>query len=309
MKDLCKWPLVSVVVLNYNHSSDTIEFLESLYKSNYDNLEVIVVDNGSEPGEAELIKDKFKNVELYRVEKNIGYAPANNIGVKQAKGEYIFSLNNDIVVTENFIFPLLKVLQDNPDIGAVCPKIYFYDEPQNIQYTGYTEINPITLRNKSIGYNEPDNGQYNSDHITAFAHGGAIMFPAKLIEDVGHMSEYFFLYYEDMDWCKKIRNAGYKICYVHNSSIYHKDSVTTGANSPLKTYYLNRGRLIYMRRHIKFPLIIISLLYVYLFAFPKNIICFLFKKEYKQMKSFIRAYGWFIVHFFDKNMTSDPINI
>lgn len=299
-----QYPLVSIVTVNYNHSSDTIEFLESIENSNYKNIEIIVIDNGSEPGDAELIKERFKDISLYRIEKNIGFAPANNIGIKHTKGEYILSINNDMVVEKDFLFPLLKTLQENVDIGVVCPKIYFYDEPRNIQSTGYTEINPFTIRNKSIGYNEADKGQYNKDQITAFAHGGVCMFSAKLIKEVGLMSELFFLYYEDMDWCKRVRYAAYKICYVHNSVVYHKDSVTTGANSPYKTYYINRGRLIYMRRHIKFPLIILSILYIFLIALPKNLFFFMIKKEFDQMKAIIRAFAWFLRHLFDKSMTS-----
>ena len=301
------YPLISVVTVNYNHSSDTIEFLESIYNSSYKNLEVIVIDNGSEPGDAELIKNKFKDIALYRVEKNIGFAPANNIGIRNSTGEYILSINNDMVVDKDFLFPLLKVLQENPSIGMVTPKIYFYDEPRNIQSVGYTEMNPFTLRNKSIGFNEVDRGQYNNDQITAYAHGGACMVSSELVKDVGLMSELFFLYYEDIDWCRRIRYAGYQICYVHNSLVYHKDSVTTGANSPYKTYYINRGRLIYLRRHIKFPLLIYSVLYVFFIALPKALFVFLIKKEFAQMRALLKAYGWFLKHMFNKNMTCEPV--
>ena len=99
------YPLISVVTVNYNHSSDTIEFLESIYNSSYKNLEVIVIDNGSEPGDAELIKNKFKDIALYRVEKNIGFAPANNIGIRNSTGEYILSINNDMGVDKDFLCP------------------------------------------------------------------------------------------------------------------------------------------------------------------------------------------------------------
>lgn len=306
--DSLKNPLISVVTVNYNHSSDTIEFLESIYKSSYKNFEIIVVDNGSEPGDAELIKEKFNDITLYRLEKNIGFAPANNIGIRNSNGDYILSINNDMVVEEDFIEPLLKVLQENSEIGVVCPKIKFYDEPRNIQSAGYTEINPITVRNKSIGFNEADTGQYDKDNITAFAHGGATMFAKELLNDIGQMSEIFFLYYEDLDWCRRVRYAGYKICYVHNSTVYHKDSVTTGVNSPYKTYYINRGRLIYMRRHVKFPYIIPSTIYIFLIALPKNLLFFLIRKEFGQMKAIIKAFTWFFIHLFDKHMTSEPIN-
>lgn len=303
-----KSPLVSIITVNYNHSEDTIELLDSIKKITYPNIECIVLDNGSEIDNPDIIKRKYPEINFIKNKKNIGFAAANNIGIMHANGEYILLINNDMVVSDDFLSPLLKTLQKNPEIGVVCPKIYFYDEPRNIQYAGYTEINPFTIRNIAIGYNEPDKGQYDKDSITAFAHGGAIMFPTKLLNNVGKMSEYFFLYYEDIDWCKRVRYAGYKICYVHNSVVYHKDGATTGSNSPLKTYYINRGRLIYMRRHIRFPLIIVSMLYIFLFAFPKNILVFIIKKEFLQCKAYLSAFGWFIRHIFDKDMTLDHIH-
>ncbi len=302
-------PLVSVVTVNYNHANDTIEFLDSLFEITYPNLEVIVVDNGSEPQDPILINERFKGkIELFCIKNNIGFAPANNIGIQKSTGDYILSINNDMTVEKDFLEPLLKVLLSNPEIGIVSPKIYFYAPPRNIQSAGYTEINPFTIRNNSIGYNEPEKGQYERDTFSAFAHGGATMFPRKVLEDVGLMSEYFFLYYEDMDWCKRVRYAGYKICYVHNSKVYHKDSVTTGTNSPYKTYYVNRGRLIYMRRHVKFPLNILSLSYLFTVALAKNVVFAMAKKEFKQAYAVLRAYGWFIRHFFDKEMRKERVS-
>lgn len=299
-------PLISVVTVNYNHSNDTLEFLDSMANVTYPNLEFIVVDNGSELEDYEKLKNKYPDINLIRIEKNVGFAGANNKGIIQSKGDYILSINNDIIVTEDFLSPLLKKLRDNPELGVVCPKIYFYDPPQNIQYAGYTEFNQLTIRNKGIGYNEPDTGQYEEDTITAFGMGAAMLFPRKVLNEVGLMSEYFFLYYEDMDWSKRVRDAGYKIGYVHNAHVYHKDSVTNGPNSPVLSYYNNRGRLIYMRRNIKFPNIILSTLYLYFFALPKNVLTFLLKGELKNAYAFIRAYGWYLLHMFDKNIKDNP---
>ena len=94
-----------------------------------------------------------------------------------------------------------------------------------------------------IAYGEWDKGQYETDKITAFAHGAAMMVRRSIIQKVGMMPEVYFLYYEELDWCTSISKMGYKICYVHNSKIYHKESVSTGRLSPLKVYYMNRARL------------------------------------------------------------------
>ncbi len=300
------YPLISIVTVNYNHSNDTIEFLESMANVPYPNVEYIIVDNGSELEDYEKLKYSFPDYNYLRIEKNCGFAGANNRGLEQSNGDYILCINNDVVVTDDFLTPLLKKLQNNSDIGVVCPKVYFYDSPQNLQYTGYTEFNQITIRNSGIGYNEPDVGQYEEDKETAFAIGTAMLFSKEVLQDVGLMSEYFFLYYEDMDWGIRVRNAGYKIVYVHKSKVYHKDSITTGQNSPNFTYYNNRGRLIYMRRNIRFPKVLIGTFYLYLFALPKNVLTFLIKREFKNAWAFVKAYGWFLIHMFDKNIKDNP---
>lgn len=301
-----EYPLVSVVSVNYNHSYDTIEFLESLEKITYPNLEVIVVDNGSTLEDYNKLTRKFDYINFIRIENNIGFAGANNKGLLASNGEYILSINNDIIVTKGFLEPLVNKMQQHPDYGCVCPRIYFYDPPQNIQFAGYTEFNKLTIRNRGIGFNEPDVGQYDKDTTTAFAHGAAMLTSRKILMEIGLMSTYFFLYYEDMDWGKRLTNAGYKIGYVHNTHVYHKDSLTNGQNSPTFTYYNNRGRLIYMRRNIEFPMLLISSLYMYFFALPKNMLMFILKKKFKNAQALIRAYTWYIPHMFDKNVKDSP---
>ncbi len=302
-----KTPLISVVTVNYNHSDDTIEFLESMKNVPYPNLEFVIVDNGSEVEDYERLRNAFPDYKYIRIEINCGFAGANNRGLELASGDYILCINNDIIVTHDFLTPLLTKLQTNPSIGVVCPKVYFNDPPQNLQYTGYTEFNNITIRNHGIGYNEPDTGQYEEDRITAFAIGAAMLFSRDVLEKVGLMSEYFFLYYEDMDWGRRVRNAGYEIGYVHNAKVYHKDSVTTGQNSPNFTYYNNRGRLIYMRRNIKFPRNLLSGIYLYAFALPKNFLGLLIKGENKNAVAIFKAYLWFLIHMFDSNIKHNPM--
>jgi hypothetical protein len=294
-------PLVSIITVNYKRLQDTIELIESLEKITYSNVEIFVVDNNSNE-DLDQFKNNFPNLELIKNDKNLGFAAANNQGIRKAKGEYILLINNDVIVTPNFLEPLVNKLKFSKNIGIVSPKIFYHYSPKVIQYAGFTDIHPITIRNKGIGFNEVDSGKYETENITFYAHGAAFLFKANLIKEVGFISEAFFLYYEEMDWCKRVRNHGYSIFYIPQSVIYHKDSVSTVSDSPLKTYYLNRGRLIYMRRNIKFPLLIFSSLFQLLFAFPKNLALFLIKKKWNQAHAYRRAFGWFIKHFFDKKI-------
>ncbi len=294
-------PLVSIITVNYKRLHDTIELIESLEKITYPKIEVIVIDNNSNE-DLDQFKNNFPNLKLIKNDKNLGYAAANNQGIRKAKGEYILLVNNDVIVTPNFLEPLVDKLSFDENAGIVSPKIFYHYSPKVIQYAGFTDIHPITIRNKGIGFNETDTGKYDTEEKTFYAHGAAFLFKAKLIQEVGFMSEVFFLYYEEMDWCKRVRNHGHHIFYIPQSVIYHKDSVSTGPDSPLKTYYLNRGRLIYMRRNIKFPLLIFSSIFQLLFAFPKNLALFLLQKKWDQAHAYRKAFGWFIKHFFDKKI-------
>ena len=135
----------------------------------------------------------------------------------------------------------------------VSPKIKFSWGDNPIQFAGYTQLSSITMRNRAIGCGEADNGQYNTAHTTPYAHGAAMMVKREVIDKAGLMPECYFLYYEELDWSMMIRRAGYVIWYEPASTIYHKESQTTGQNRPLRTYYVTRNRLLFAKRNINSP--------------------------------------------------------
>jgi GT2 family glycosyltransferase len=105
------------------------------------------------------------------------------------------------------------------------------------------------MRNRSIGFGEEDHGQYDTAHPTPYAHGAAMMVKREVVEKAGLMPEYYFLYYEELDWSMMIRRAGFEIWYEPTSTIYHKESQSTGQKSPLRTYYITRNRLLFVKRN------------------------------------------------------------
>ena len=133
----------------------------------------------------------------------------------------------------------------------VCPKIRFAWGDNPIQFAGYTPLSRYTMRNRSIGFGETDKGQYDTAHSTPYAHGAAMMVKREAIEKVGLMPECYFLYYEELDWSMMFTRTGYSIWYEPACTIYHKESQATGQNSPLKTYFLTRNRLLFVKRNIK----------------------------------------------------------
>lgn len=242
-------PLVSIISVNYDQPEVTCEMLASLRKLSYPNIEIIVVDNGSPQFDPQIIKDNYPEIRLIRSKKNLGFAGGNNLAIAEAAGKYLFFLNNDTEVTSDCIEPLVNLFENNKSAGVASPKIIFFDSGNTIQYAGSTEINPWTGRNKGIGSMEKDIGQFDSASETDLAHGAAMMVPKAVIEEVGRMPEIYFLYYEELDWCEMIKRQGYTCHYIGQSSIYHKESISVGKSSLLKTYYINRNRLLFIRRN------------------------------------------------------------
>jgi GT2 family glycosyltransferase len=238
---------VSIITVNYNGFKDTCELIDSIPFN--ENMEVIVVDNDSLQDEASLIATQYPHVKTIRSERNLGFAGGNNLGIKAAKGKYIFLINNDTYFKEFNIQSLIDKLESSPNIGIVCPKIRFAWGENPIQFAGYTPLSKITVRNRAIGFGEEDKGQYNTAHPTPYAHGAAMFIKREAIEKVGLMPECFFLYYEELDWSMMFTRAGYTIWYDPSCTVYHKESQSTGQESPLRTYYMTRNRLLLVKRN------------------------------------------------------------
>lgn len=299
------YPLVSIITVNYNHPEVTIELLKSLQKISYPNIEIIVVDNASQESPL-TIKATFPGIIFIQNTKNLGFAGGNNSGVRKANGKYMLFINNDTEVEPDFLEPLVLKCESDARIGAVSPKIKFFYQPDTIQYSGQAPINPYTMRSFGYGYGAQDNGQFDTDSITNFVHGAAMLVPLSIIKEVGLMPECYFLYYEELDWCTSIKKNGYQLWYVHNSTILHKESVSTGKMTPFKTYFMNRSRLLYLRRNLNGITFLVSLLFQVFIAIPKNLLVFLFKNNMGHLKAYIRAIYWHISHLFSSEIHSNP---
>jgi len=292
-----KQPMVSIITVNYNQAVVTCEFLESIQKITYSNYEVIVIDNASPTEDPSSIKENYSFIKFIKSEVNLGFAGGNNLGVKEAKGEYLLFINNDTEVEPDFLQPMIEKFQEDDNIGMMSPKIRFHHTPDTIQYAGYTPMNPYTMRQHLIGYRKVDKGQFDKPGFTYSIHGAAMMVPRKVIQEVGMMTEVYFLYYEEHDWCARIKKAGYKVFYQPKSLVFHKESISTGKESPLKTYYISRNRVVYTRRNSKGLLFILNLLFLLGITLPKNTLVFLVKLRFDLLKAFYRAMFWNLFHF------------
>lgn len=240
---------ISIITINYNGLADTCALIETIPFN--ENLEVIVVDNASRNQEVETdtIAKRFPQVKVIKSKHNFGFAGGNNLGIQAAQGKYLFFINNDTIFKDFNIQALIDRLESSPTIGIVCPKIRFAWGNNPIQFTGYTPLSPITVRNQAIGFGEEDQGQYDTPHPTPYAHGAAMLIKREAIDKVGLMPECFFLYYEELDWSMMFTRAGFEIWYEPQCTIFHKESQATGQNSPLRTYYIVRNRLLLVKRN------------------------------------------------------------
>ena len=295
---------ISIITINYNGLKDTCELIETLPLED-ESIEVIVVDNASHEDEATLIESRYPQVKVIRSKKNLGFAGGNNLGIKAAHGKYLFFINNDTLLvsekrkvnSEKFataFHPLIDRLESSPKIGAVCPKIRFAWGNNPIQFAGYTTLSSITMRNRAIGCGEADQGQYDTAHPTPYAHGAAMMVKREVIEKAGMMPDCYFLYYEELDWSMMIRRAGYDIWYEPAVTVYHKESQTTGQQSPLRTYYITRNRLLFVKRNNTSVLRYLSYFYLTCLVTGRDILKYTFWHRFDLAKATIKGICDFI---------------
>jgi GT2 family glycosyltransferase len=246
-----KWPLVSVVFLNYN-GKKFANLWRSLFRVEYPNYEIIFVDNGSVDGSDKLFKklakkykkSKIKRLKIIKLENNVGYSKANNIGVKEARGKYIVLLSNDIEVDKYWLKNMINFLEKNKDVGVAQSFMFnFYKRNEKDRMGNFIDV---------IGYNTCyDNSIYSKNEpFEIFYSEGAVMFIRKdiLKETDGLFDEEYFMFFEDVDFCWRVHLRNYKIYMVPSSFVYHvRGGTVEGIVMKLNSLYLltnTRNRLL-----------------------------------------------------------------
>ncbi len=248
-------PLVYCIVLNLNGRKVIIEALVSILKMNYDNFRVLVVDNGSGDGSLALVKENFPEIETIENSENLGFGGGNNIGMRHAlaKGaEWIFLLNNDIVVDENLLTELMYEAVKDVHAGALGGKIYYHDEPNKIWFAG-GGINFFTGLTYHRHLRKIDTRQAERVTTSDYLTGCAFLVRASALNKVGLFDVAFFpSYVEDADLSLRLRTAGYKLLYVPAGKLWHKvSSFSGGGLTPLKTRLKTAHSLIFFSRYAR----------------------------------------------------------
>jgi GT2 family glycosyltransferase len=296
--DMLHRPLVSVITINFNQADYTLQMIDSLKLCGYDNIEIIVVDNASANDDVRKVELLYPDVKVLRLTENLGFAGGNNKGLEMAKGTYFLFLNNDTELVPGFLQTMIAVFEQYPDAGMVSPRLNYFNSPgkKTIQYAGSRPMNRFTGRGSNIGWGETDEGQYNFVIESDFAHGAALMFNHRVLDQVGCIPDQYFLYYEELDWCTAMQKKGLKAYYCGTALVYHKESISVGKNSSMKTYYMNRNRLLYLRRNNNKFSFYIALLFYSFVSMPVAIVRFMLHSEFKHLYAYFLAIAWHFSH-------------
>ena len=221
--------LVNIFVLNWNGKKITLDCLHSLDKVTYSNVNIVLIDNGSTDGSVNLIKKEFPNIEIIQLKENLGYSGGNNYGFKNVRilSEYSIFINNDTLVSTNFINPLIEPLKNDTSIIQTAPKIFYADDPNLLWFAGgYINLFFGWIRHRGI--RKIDKGQYNNSTLIDYATGCCICMRTKDFKLFKMFDESFSMYGEDVDLSIRVRKAGGKIMYIPESNIWHKVSASIG---------------------------------------------------------------------------------
>ena len=269
------YPLVSIVILNWNGLAYLKKCLQSLLCLTYPNYEVIVVDNGSSDGSPDIVERDFQNVRLIANNCNLGFAKANNIGIKAAKGDFVVLLNNDVVVDPLWLSELVKTVMQSPKIG-IASGVILQGKPSDLLWEAGKRMDVFTGATWRIGYGNKLNKLGKVQDIDFFSTCAALI-RKELVKKIGLIDEGYFVYFEDVDWAFSARRAGYECRLVPSAIVWHEGSAST-KKIPSKKFYwekLGHFRLIfkqfpleYLCSALIFQLMFVSFIQVTLFGCP-----------------------------------------
>ena len=285
-------PLVSIITVNFRKAGITCDFLDSLKQATYPNYELLLVDNGIIEDEQARFAAHHSQVKLVKSTENLGFAGGNNLAIRQARGKYLLLINNDTLVPPEFLEPMVAVMEADEQVGLVSPKIYYHDQPNMLQYAGQGYIEMRTGRGRDTAKHTIDEGQFAAQVEAAFAHGACMLIRAEVLEEIGLLREDYFMYYEELDFSVRARQAGWKIMYTPDAYIHHRESSSMGKFSPLKTYYMFRNRWLFVRRFGSWLDRLAFALYFLIIGIPVNLLRFALKREWLHVEAIWNGLVW-----------------
>jgi hypothetical protein len=243
-------PRVTIIILNWNGISDTLECLGSVTELEYPERQVIVVDNGSTDGSPSRIRERYPSVTLLQTGKNLGFTGGNNLGMRKALEmgtDYLWLLNNDTVLERDTLKNLVEVTRKSSEVWLASPTIFFHDAPEQVQFRG----SYIDWKKKRIVKLE-DEESFPGHGENVSLWGTALLIKRTAVERVGYLNDKYFAYHEDEEYSMRVARAGYRAIVVPEARIFHKNSRSTGSNdAPMQVFLRSRNLFFLWNDHLK----------------------------------------------------------
>lgn len=290
--------LVSIIIVNWNGKNHLNKCLPSVFSQNYKDIEIILVDNSSTDGSVKWVEKHFPKVKVITNARNLGFCEANNIGYKDSKGGHILFLNNDVVVTPDFLVNLISAMKKDEKIGGVQSKILMMDDPKRLDSVGSYLTGTGFLYHKGIF--EIDSREYSKTIYIYSAKGACMMFKRKLLEEIKVDGEIFdsryFAYFEETDLCHRVYMAGYKVVFVPESVIYHKLGATSQKlKKPFIEYHSYKNRICSYVKNLGFTNIL-RILPFHLFLCEGISFIFLLRGKVEIFIAIQKAFIWNLIN-------------
>jgi GT2 family glycosyltransferase len=260
-----KYPSVAIILVNWNGTKDTIECISSLSNLNYDNYDIIVVDNGSNDNAIASINNAYQNVEVIANSINVGYTGGNNIGIRyaiEAGYDYVWLLNNDTIVCNDSLSNLICIAMSYDNVGLLSPIIYYHKNRSLIQFSGsYVDWN----RYEVIHVNNVNNWEHECCGKDVALWGTALLINTNVITKIGLLQEDYFAYWEDTEYSIRTLRAGYKNIICPESIIYHKTILPQLGfidRKPYYYYYMVRNKFFFGKKYMPCTALILDMKYL-----------------------------------------------
>jgi GT2 family glycosyltransferase len=241
---------VYIIVLCFNGVELTVECIDSIFDQNYPEIEICVVDNGSSDETIPIVSERYPKVKWVQNQKNLGYALGNNKGMEyalKAGADIVMLVNNDTRLHQSCVQTLVNGLISEPKRGIIGPMVYTWDKDQTISSAG----GRIDWRNadaENVGMGEKDHGQFPERRVD-FVNGCGIMASREVITKTSGLDAKYFMYWEETDWCLRIKKLGFDVVFKPSAIMDHKQTIHNVALKPTTLYYMTRNRFLFFSRH------------------------------------------------------------
>jgi GT2 family glycosyltransferase len=244
-------PGVTVIVLNYNGRAFLEKFLPFLLQTRYDNFKIVVADNGSLDGSLTLLRTKFPEVTVLDFGENLGFTKGNNKAIESVDTPYYALVNSDIEVDPDWLGPLVDMMESQPLAAAIQPKIKAWHSRNSFEYAGASGgfldwLAYPFCRGRIFGNLEEDRGQYDEPCEVAWASGACVLIRKTVTDRIGLFEPEFFAHMEEIDFCWRAKNYGYKVLVCPQSTVWHVGGGTLSQDNPKKLYLNLRNSLMCM---------------------------------------------------------------